>query len=162
METLIREYEDKDMEGCLAAFKSNVPKFFTEAEINLFHGFLENFNSEIINGKYFKKTYYYVITEEENIIGCGGFGYNDQTNALSLAWGLVHRDFHKKGLGEKLLTYRFQQIKKIYPETRIIIDTTQYTYTFFEKYGFVTTKITNDYYAPGMHRYDMILESRDR
>ena len=62
------------------------------------------------------------------------------------------------GCGEKLLIYRIEQIKLLKPKFPVIIDTTQYSCGFFEKYGFKVTKITNDYYEIGMHKYDMILE----
>jgi ribosomal protein S18 acetylase RimI-like enzyme len=38
------------------------------------------------------------------------------------------------------------------------VDTTQFSYGFFERFGFKTTKITEDFYEKGMHRYDMIYE----
>ena len=107
----------------------------------------------LVNGQPF-----YVINYNNKTIGCGGFGDKDNNGIISLAWGLIHKDFHKMGYGEKLLNYRIEQIKLLKPKFPVIIDTTQYSYGFFEKYGFKVTKITNDYYEIGMHRYDMILE----
>lgn len=157
---VIRAFEEYDKSGCLTAFKSNVPLFFTVQEVDEFESFLDNFKSQIINGKYFEKTYYYVIVVADKVIGCGGFGYNNKTNTATLAWGLVHRDFHKKGYGKKLLMYRLEQIKKLYTKVPVVIDTTQFSSPFFKKFGFSTTKITRDFYAVGMHRYDMILKDK--
>ena len=42
----------------------------------------------------------------------------------------------------------------------VLIDTTQFSYPFFEKFGFETTKITKDFYAAGMDRYDMVYEAK--
>lgn len=151
METIIRAYQPTDRRGCIDAFKTNVPKFFTEDEITDF----ENFLLKLENGSI--QTHFYVVEENNTIIGCGGFGDKDNTGVISLAWGLVHKNFHKKGFGEKLLVHRLEQIKLLFPELPVVIDTTQHSYGFFEKYGFVTTKITNDFYTTGMHRYDMIL-----
>lgn len=151
METIIRPYHQTDRSGCVDAFKTNVPQFFTEDEITDFENFLVKLESGTI------QTRFYVVEENNTIIGCGGFGDKDNTGAISLAWGLVHKDFHKKGFGEKLLSHRLEQIKKYFPGVPVVLDTTQYSYGFFEKYGFVTTKITNDFYATGMHRYDMVL-----
>lgn len=159
METGIRDFNKNDKESCVISFKSNVPLYFTEKEISQFESFLDNFQSQIINGKYFEKTYYYVVVSADKIIGCGGFGYNDKTNIATLAWGLIHKEFHKKGFGEKLLAYRLDQIKKLYPAASVLIDTTQFSYPFFEKFGFVTTKVTPDFYTAGMHRYDMTLKN---
>ena len=165
MNIQIRPHKNEDKESCMLAFKSSVPKFFTEDEINLFEIFLDNFSAGIIDEKHKEKTFYYsVIFLDENIfknntekiIGCGGFACSEDKNEVNFVWGLIHSDFHKKGLGEKLLKFRLEEIKKIYPKVNIVLDTTQHSFTFFEKYGFVTTKITNDSYGVGMHRYDMV------
>ena len=129
----IREYNIRDKEACLIALKSNVPQFFAEDEINLFEIFLDTFENKLGSNK----TYFYVIVLANEIIGCGGFGDKDNTGIISLAWGLINKDFHKKGFGELLLKYSFG---------------------FFKKYGFIVSKITDDYYEKGMHRYDMIFK----
>lgn len=157
--TMIRAYAASDKAGCLAAFKSNVPLFFTEGEIAEFESFLDNLPVRSKNNEHGKRTWFFVVLSENKLIGCGGFGDKDNTNRVTLAWGLVHKDFHKKGFGEQLLKYRLEEIKKQYPAAPVFIDTTQYSYPFFEKFGFRTTKITNDFYAVGMHRYDMTLEN---
>ncbi len=153
MELQIRAYENTDKQACLEAFESNVPKYFTQAEIADFDAFLEMVPNKIVANK----TFYYVVVFGNEVIGCGGFGDKDNTNIITLAWGLIHRNFHKRGFGKELLAYRLAQIKEIYPNHIIYIDTTQYSYGFFEKFGFETTKITNDFYEKGLHRYDMEL-----
>ena len=148
----IREYNSIDKEACLIAFKSNVPQFFAVHEIILFESFLDTFDNNSGSGK----TYFYVIVLDNEIIGCGGFGDKDNTGIITLAWGLINKDFHKKGFGELLLKRRLEYIKRLYPLKPIIVDTTQYSFGFFKKYGFEVSKITSDYYEKGMHRYDMI------
>ena len=152
MEVQIKKYFDVDRLDCINAFKSNVPNYFANEELKDFEAFLTRLES-IDN-----KTQFYVINFENKIIGCCGFGDKNNNGVISLAWGLVHKDYHKMGFGEKLLKYRIEQIKLLNPEFPVIIDTTQYSYGFFEKYGFKVTKITIDYYEIGMHRYDMIFE----
>ncbi len=154
---LIRKYKSKDAPKCLLAFKSNVPDFFAPAEIDLFGNWLQNLHMQSSNGKIFHHKHYYVMIINQEIVGCGGFGYNEQTKEVMLAWGLIDKQHHKKQLGEKLLIYRLREIRLMYPDTNVIIDTTQHTCSFFKKYGFAVEKITNDFYAPGMHRYDMRL-----
>lgn len=156
MEAIFRKYIKADKESCMNAFKSNVPLYFTEEEITDFENFLDRLEKGSDDGNP-GNTYFFVVVLNEKVIGCGGFGdrYND--NIISLAWGLIHKDFHKRGFGKKLLLHRLEQIKKIYPASRVVMDTTQFSFSFFEKYGFVTTKITRDYYTNGMHRYDMSL-----
>ncbi|MCI0343387.1 MAG: tRNA preQ1(34) S-adenosylmethionine ribosyltransferase-isomerase QueA, partial [Planctomycetales bacterium] len=40
---------------------------------------------------------------------------------------------------------------------RVTLDTSQHTVAFFERFGFRTTRVTRDHYAPGLHRHDMEL-----
>lgn len=157
MEGAIRKYHKHDKESCLSAFKSNTPLYFTEEEVRDFENFLNRLDNTY-NDADQGETYFYVIAFNDRVIGCGGFSKQYNQNTISLAWGFIHKDFHKKGLGEQLLTYRLKQIDKLYPSASVVIDTTQFSYSFFEKFGFCTTKITKDYYTVGMHRYDMTLK----
>ncbi len=152
MTTSLRAYHPSDKNECMNAFKSNVPLFFTVEEIEEFENFLTRLDSGIVN------TQFFVVIHNQQLIGCGGFGDRENTNIYSLAWGLIHKDYHKKGFGKQLLIHRLEEIKKLNLTVPVIIDTTQHSYGFFEKYGFRTTKITLDYYTKGMHRYDMIWE----
>lgn len=145
----IREYTNSDREECVKAFKSNVPLYFSNQEVFDFANFLERIESGV------DKIPYYVICYNQELVGCGGYAIDKNKEIFTLAWGLIHRDFHKKGFGEKLLLHRLEKIKQLYKEFTVIIDTTQHSAPFFEKYGFVTIKETEDYYAPGMHRIDM-------
>jgi [ribosomal protein S18]-alanine N-acetyltransferase len=159
---IIRAYITADKADCLAAFRSNVPKFFVEEECADFEDFLERYAQKESNPAMMQKTDYFVMEKNKQIIACGGFGYKDEVSELTLAWGLVHRDFHKKGFGEQLLVFRLAKIEEMYPETAVFVDTTQFSYGFYERFGFVTTKITNDFYEQGMHRYDMRYEVEGR
>lgn len=152
METIIREYLSNDHNDCIEVFKSNVPDYFANQEIQDFENFLAN----IEKGK--ENVRFYVVQYNQKIIGCGGFVKMNDDSLFALAWGLVHKDFHGRGFGEKLLQHRIEQIKQIKPKFSLEIDTTQYSKGFFEKHGFRTTKVTYDYYTIGMHRHDMILE----
>jgi N-acetylglutamate synthase-like GNAT family acetyltransferase len=154
MKPIIRPYNKEDRLFCMEAFKSNVPLYFTKEEV----GDYENFLIKNENKDESEKAIYFVILHDEKVIGCGGFGEKENTNIVTLAWGLIHNDYHKKGFGKALLLYRFEEIKKLFPNFPVVIDTTQFSYPFFEKFGFEITKITNDYYAEGMHRYDMRLK----
>jgi N-acetylglutamate synthase-like GNAT family acetyltransferase len=149
--TLIRPYIIHDKQDCLDTFKSNVPDFFSENEIADFEAFLDRLETGI------PKTQFFVIEDEKRIVGCGGFGDKDNKNIISLAWGHIHKNEHKKGLGQQLLTYRLALIKQMYSHLPLLIDTTQFSYGFYKKNGFRLLKITENYYTEGMHRYDMEL-----
>jgi len=64
---------------------------------------------------------------------------------------------HKKGFGKKLLLFRIQQTKELYPEVKIALGTTQHTFSFFEKYGFNTVAYEKDHWAKGLDLYQMEL-----
>jgi N-acetylglutamate synthase-like GNAT family acetyltransferase len=151
MKSNIRLYHKNDKQDCLVTFKSNVPDFFSENEIADFEAFLNRLETGI------PKTQFFVIEDENRIVGCGGFGDKDNKNIISLAWGHIHKNEHKKGLGQQLLTYRLALIKQLFPQLTLTIDTTQFSYGFYEKNGFRLLKITENYYTEGMHRYDMEL-----
>ncbi|MCR4029566.1 MULTISPECIES: GNAT family N-acetyltransferase [Flavobacterium] len=156
MEFTIREYLNTDKNKCIEAFKSNVPIYFSHQEIDDFTKFLERIENDIDDIPY------YVIAYNQEIIGCGGFAKAKSDEFFSLVWGLVHKDFHNKGFGEKLLSYRLKKIKQLDSKSKVIIDTTQHSEGFFKKYGFITKKKTDDYYAPGMHRIDMELKIENK
>ncbi len=151
---IIRPYEEKDKLQCLIAFKSNVPMYFTEDEVLDYENFLDSYIIKQNTSDY--RTKYFVLLIENQLVACGGFGDRYLDGKLTLTWGLVHIDFHKKGLGKELLLFRLNRIKEQFPEASVSIDTIQHSAGFFEKYGFKTIKITNDFYAKGLHRYDMV------
>lgn len=139
--------------GCLAAFQSNIPVYFTPEEINDFSNFLDQ--RALPQENEIQSTFYYVLLKNNEVIGCGGFGERERDGTVTLAWGLVHADFHKKGFGKVLLQHRLDEAFKIYPTKTIYLDTSQHSAPFFAKFGFETTKITDDFYMSGLHRYDM-------
>jgi [ribosomal protein S18]-alanine N-acetyltransferase len=151
MKAEIRKYTEGDKDDCVKIFKSNVPKFFTEAEIQEFTEFLAKADENTADSRLI----YYVATLDEKVIGCGGIGCYLKKNEASLCWGLIDSSLHRQGYGEMFLKYRLNEIAKYFPNAKIKIDTTQFSAPFFEKYGFETTKITKDFYAEGMDRYDM-------
>jgi [ribosomal protein S18]-alanine N-acetyltransferase len=146
---LIRPYTAADRQACIAAFKSNIPKFFMPDELNDFENWLGKV--ETTNEPYF------VVEEDNEVIACGGFSIYPHKQLATMTWGLVHNRLHKKGIGKALILHRIAAIRKAFPSVTIGLDTTQHSFSFFEKLGFVTTKITNDSYGEGMHRYDMEL-----
>jgi GNAT superfamily N-acetyltransferase len=153
----IQPFAEQHRAALLAAFQSNVPKFFTENEVADFEAFLDKFLAQTDDGKGFERIYYYVILENNVAIGAGGFGFQAEKQHISLIWGLVKHDFHKKGYGKTLLLHRLHQIKTLLPNIPIVIDTTQHSAPFYARFGFVTQKITLNFYAEGMDRYDMTL-----
>lgn len=153
-------YSPEYREGCMAAFVSNTPKYFTHQEIDQFREWLDYIEGISIDLYPGEENRYFVVLQGQQVIGCGGFGYNPSTKKATLAWGLVHNDHHKQYVGSALLTHRLNRIGALFPQATVLLDTTQHAYAFFERHGFEVEKITNDAYAPGMHRYDMKWQKR--
>jgi predicted GNAT family N-acyltransferase len=63
-------------------------------------------------------------------------------------------------LGKHLLEHRLNEIKTYYPEFPVVVDASQHTFGFFEKFGFVVAKITENAYAKDLHKYDMLLVNK--
>ncbi|MDR6804932.1 N-acetylglutamate synthase-like GNAT family acetyltransferase [Dyadobacter sp. BE34] len=153
-EMTIRPYQASDYSGCIRAFEGNHPEFFADHEKaefqELLNGLSESNKEEPVC--------YYVVEIENQIAACAGFYFPDNQPATAgLVWGMVAREFHRKGIGKQLLTFRLNKIQELRPGASVILDTTQLSFPFFEKLGFRITQITKDFYAPGLDRYDMIL-----
>lgn len=150
----IRPYQASDYSGCIQAFEGNHPEFFADHEKIEFQELLD----DLSQGKDEDSLYYYVVEIENQIAACAGFYFPDnESNTAGLVWGMVARQFHRKGIGKQLLTFRLNKIRELRPGASVILDTTQLSFPFFEKLGFRVTQVTPDFYAPGLDRYDMVL-----
>jgi len=157
----IREYTLKDKEKCLEIFNSNCPKYFDQSEFELFENWLNHQVSQ--NSVYRSPTYsnsemdaYYVIDSPEfGIMGCGGFYIDKELSEARLAWGMIHVNFHRKGLGTALYAYRKDIITRDWPNHVITLGTSQHTYSFYEKMGLSVTAMVKSGYGEDLDRYDM-------
>jgi N-acetylglutamate synthase-like GNAT family acetyltransferase len=146
------EYKDEYKESCIRAFQSNIPDYFAAHELQEFEQLLTRIIAEGNDANYT------VVFLDDQIIGCGGYGKRTDSDEITLIWGMIDKAYHKKGYGKAFFEYRLEKIKETYSCDKVVIDTTQFSYGFFEKYGFKTVLITPDYYAPGFDRYDMDLK----
>jgi predicted GNAT family N-acyltransferase len=131
-----------------------MPLYFAEEELQLFFNFLDR--DALQRGPYS------VIFNDDTIVGCGGIALNQPskyTNELHviMTWGMIDNKFHKNGFGKELLLFRVKQAKELYPEVKIALGTTQYTFPFFEKYGFNTVAYEKDHWAKGLDLHQMEL-----
>lgn len=145
----IRPYQPSDKSACLDVFISNVPTFFADHEYAEFAAFLDTLPG----------VGHYLVVESalSTIVGCGGYFLNADRTVAGLMWGMVHRDYHRQGLGRALLLARLSAICDEPHAQSIELDTSQHSYGFFATLGFEITHIQQDYYAPGLDRYDMRL-----
>lgn len=143
MSLIIRDYAPEDCAACIAMFAGNMPQFFAPHELTEFSEFLDERPSD-----------YFVVEQAGIVIGCGGFYTLGEVGGL--CWGMVHRDWHRRGIGWMLLTRRLHALRDR-GVVLVRLDTTQHSHGFFAKAGFKIMQITEHGYAPGMHRYDMEL-----
>jgi len=142
-----RPYTTEDKDACIEIFMSNTPRYFGVEEVDEFRRFLEA-----------PTCAYYVATQNDEILACGGHGYHDKKKAVVLAWGMVRADLHKHGLGKFMLIERLKQIHKDFGATLVQIDTSQHSRGFFERFGFEATNVIENFFAPGIDRVDMELK----
>ena len=142
-----RPYQAEDNGRCVEIFMSNTPRYFGVEEADEFRQFLEALPCA-----------YFVATQDDEIVACGGHGYHGKKQAVALCWGMVRADLHKQGLGKFMLIERLKQIFTDFGETVVQIDTSQHSQGFFERYGFQVKEVTQNYFAPGLHRVDMELQ----
>ena len=127
-------------------FKSNVPVFFHTSEQVLFQDYLLK---EKIN-------YYLLFNSNNKLVASGGYEVEEKPNTIVLTWGMVDSSYHKNGYGRSLTEFRLNSIYNNFPKSNIILNTTQKTFQFYEKFGFKLVSIKKDYYGVGLDRYDMI------
>lgn len=149
-DTSFRAYTPADRVACLALFDGNTPAFFAEVERGDFATFLDQEDKA-----------YFVIEDGGRIVACGGYETEHDDAALAcFCWGMVARDRHRMGLGERLARERLARIAADPRYTGVILDTTPMSRGFFERLGFTAVKTTPDGYAPGYDRIDMRLDLR--
>ena len=142
----IQLYEKQYFVDCLNLFKSNTPKFFDPSEEELLQKYL---NQESIN-------YYLFFDEKNKLVATGGYEH-EQPSKIVLTWGMVDKKLHNNGYGRYITEYRLKKINEEFPNTDVILNTSQHTFKFYEKFRFKVIKITKNGYGFGLDKYDMIL-----
>jgi Acetyltransferase (GNAT) family. len=144
-----RRWRAADREAGFALFDGNVPDFFAIRERADFSRFLDAIVPD-----------YFVLEDEGGrVVACGGYEEDETDPSLAVfCWGMVARGLHRRGLGERLARERLTRIAANPRFAAVILDTTPMSQGFFERLGFVATKVTADGYAPGYDRVEMRLE----
>jgi GNAT superfamily N-acetyltransferase len=144
-ELTIRPFSAEDGKSCLAIFDSNTPAFFSADERNEFAAFLADGRSS-----------YFVATWTGGPpIGCGGYYLNRSEGLAGLCWGMVHRSWHRRGIGSALLNYRLAAIERLRSATVVRVNTAPRTQGFFAEHGFRVVRVVADGFAPGVDRVEM-------
>ncbi len=152
----IRPYGKDDRLSCIGLFCSNVPRYFAENELNDFEFWLDGKDKKVLSYKNTEEEHFFVLEKNGEVLACGGFYIPKLEKRVNLVWGMVKASSHNMGYGSVLLNYRLKLAKSMFLEFPITIDTTQFTVGFYEKFNFKSIKTSENYYAPGLHRIDMI------
>ena len=144
---MIREYSSEDKEHLLSLIRLNTPEYFDSSEEADLIFYLDN---EVED--------YFVVEENETIVGCGGINYSEEENAAVISWDIIHPDHQGKGIGRKLLEFRINHVKEYSNYKTIVVRTSQLTDKFYEKLGFKLEFVKKDYWAKGYDLYQMKLE----
>jgi hypothetical protein len=147
-------YTPADEPDCLAIFDSNAPLFFATQERETFQRFLKRLAAPY--------TYYVVRDADGKIVACGGTKLETSNHSAWLRWDMVAREFHGNKIGTFLAMSRLWLISQI-PEIELIsLCTSQYTYLFYQKLGFVLQKVIPDGIVSGIDEYFMVLKLDER
>ena len=143
---MIRPFKINDIDSLLKILRLNTPKYFAPAEEADFVNYL-NEETEL----------YYVVEEDNTIVGSGGVNFTDHGKKARISWDLIHPDYQGKGIGRSLTTYRIELIKKTEAIEHISVRTSQFVYQFYQKLGFYLINKELDYWAKGIDMYEMEL-----
>lgn len=137
-------YSDDYKNALIDIFRSNIPRYFFDYEEKALFEDIPQFP-------------YYIALLNNQPVGAGGYALNEDSDTVSLCWGMIHNNYHKQNLGHELLQFRLAKIKEHYPGKVIVNSTSQHTTGFFEKYGFKTVSVEENKFGPGLHECKMEL-----
>ncbi|UIR57564.1 GNAT family N-acetyltransferase [Sphingobacterium sp. SRCM116780] len=143
---LIRAYDPKDRDAVLHIMQQNVPAYFAEAEIEDLKYYLD-----------FEIEQYFVLEVDENIVACGGINVELEEKRAVISWDMVLPAEQGKGYGRKLLEHRISILKNMESIDKITVRTSQLTYLFYQKNGFILHQIVKDYWAKDFDLYSLEL-----
>ncbi len=144
---MIRAYIPSDKPALIKLIRLNTPTYFDKEEETELAHYLDNQLED-----------YFVIEQYNKIIGCGGINYELENKTAIISWDIIHPQQQGKGIGKNLLTFRINKIKKTKLYTQIIVRTSQHTFKFYNKLGFVLLQTSKNYWAKGIDLYYMALK----
>ena len=147
MTVSFRPYRPTDAEACLDVFDSNVPRYFATLERPAFAAFLAEMPCAYLVGE----------APDVGVVACGGwFPAPERGEGVAgLAWGMVRRDWHGRGVGRQLLEARLAGVRAMPGVHALEISTSQRTEAFYARAGFSVVERAADGHAPGIDRVEM-------
>lgn len=135
---LIRPYQKSDFKEVMKVFETNVPEFFAESE-----------HEDLIHYLKHEIEDYFILTQENRIIGAGGINYDDDQITARLSWDFLDKEIQHQGAGRLLTEHRIQYVQQNMAIQRLIVRTSQFAEGFYQKLGFIVKERTADYWAQG-------------
>ncbi|WGQ14684.1 GNAT family N-acetyltransferase [Sphingobacterium faecium] len=145
---VIRAYEVRDREIVLSVMQENIPAYFAQDEMEDLKYYLD-----------FEIEQYFVLEAEGKIVACGGINLELEERRGVISWDIVLPSEQGKGYGRKLLEHRIAILKSMPDIDRMTVRTSQLTYLFYQKNGFILNQIVKDYWAKDFDLYSMELSS---
>lgn len=141
----LRAYRIGDKDRLVEILQQNVPAYFDESEVADFIHYLDQ-----------EVEQYFVAELDGVIVGSGGINFDEGGSIGVISWDMIQPEFQGKGIGGSLLKFRLDLLKSIKSVEKITVRTSQLTFPFYEKNGFVLLEIKKDYWAKGFDLYKMI------
>lgn len=145
-EHTIRTYKPEDKDAVINLLRMNTPAYFHVSEEKGLQNYLEQELED-----------YFVVTEGSEIIGAGGINYFNKGKSACLSWDIIAPGSQGKGIGRKLADLRIKQLQNKPEISRVIVRTSQLTHIFYEKMGFKLLRTEENFWAEGIHLYEMEL-----
>ena len=144
------EYAPDHKEECLAIFDNNTSLFFAIQEKETFYGFLNKLTPPY---------HYYIVRDtSKQIVACGGVKFETSNHFAMLRWDMVASQFHNQNIGTFLTLSRLFFISQNPDVQMVNLHTSQHTYQFYERLGFVAQHVTPNGIVEGMDEYYMELK----
>jgi [ribosomal protein S18]-alanine N-acetyltransferase len=143
----IKDYNSKDKGRILELLRLNTPKYFDPQEEQDLLRFLEGELEE-----------YFVVEADGAIVGCGGMNYENDLETGIISWDIFHPDYQGKSLGTQLTQFRLKKLNELETIKTIKVRTSQHTWRFYEKQGFRLLRTEENFWAPGIDLYEMIIK----
>lgn len=147
-EVTLEPYTTAEGEDCLAMVDANGPRYFGPGDREEFATFLSDPQGQ-----------YWILREPGGtVVGCGGASTRGDGRTGVLSWMLIHPDYQGKGLGSRLMEASLDYLREIPGIERVVLETSNESASFYERFGFRTTRVMENHWAPGLHRHDMELD----
>lgn len=141
---IVRAYEVRDRDVVLNIMQENIPVYFAQDEKEDLKYYLD-----------FEIEQFFVLEVDNKIVACGGINLELKENRGVISWDMVLPSEQGKGYGRKLLEHRIAILKNMEAISLITVRTSQLTYLFYQKNGFILNQIVKDYWAKDFDLYSM-------